>query len=91
MCQLSTSTSVHCWSEWIVEFRAFVDHTEKELFALFHSIDRDQDNRLDKIELQAAFQRAGLVVPKAKLNQFFAEVDENNDVSYITYLICTFC
>ncbi|KAG9248682.1 mitochondrial carrier domain-containing protein [Calycina marina] len=66
------------------EFRTFVDRTEKELFNLFHSIDRDQDNRLDKTELQVAFKRAGMVVPQAKLNQFFAEVDENND-GYITF------
>ena len=55
---------------------------------MFNSIDRDQDNRLDKTELQAAFKRAGLVVPRAKLNQFFAEVDENNDVSYGAHMSC---
>ena len=58
---------------------------------MFNSIDRDRDNRLDKTELQAAFQKAGLVVPRAKLNQFFAEVDENHDVSYTLCIIYLFC
>lgn len=53
--------------------------TERELWRLFTSIDRNHDGRLDKGELQAAFLRAGLVVPNSKLNQFFAEVDSNRD------------
>lgn len=65
------------------EFRKFVERTEKELFSLFHSIDRDHNGKLDKEELKAAFKRAGLTVPNSKLDQFFAEVDENHDV-------CTF-
>jgi Ca2+-binding EF-hand superfamily protein len=63
------------------EFRIFVERTEKELFSLFHSIDRDHNGKLDKEELKAAFKRAGLTVPNSKLDQFFAEVDENHDVS----------
>lgn len=63
-----------------VEFRTFVEHTENELFALFESIDRDRNGKLDKGELKEAFRKAGLVVPNSKLNQFFAEVDENRDV-----------
>ncbi|KAL8906503.1 MAG: hypothetical protein Q9207_001989 [Kuettlingeria erythrocarpa] len=61
------------------EFRTFVDQTEKELLKLFKSIDRDQNGQLDKSELKLAFTRAGLAVPNAKLDQFFAEVDTNND------------
>jgi solute carrier family 25 phosphate transporter 23/24/25/41 len=61
------------------EFRVFVEHTEKELLALFNSIDRDHNGNLDKSELQAAFQKAGLVIPPRKLDQFFAEVDSNHD------------
>jgi solute carrier family 25 phosphate transporter 23/24/25/41 len=66
------------------EFRNFVEQTEKELLSLFHSIDRDHDGKLDKAELKRAFKRAGLTVPDAKLDQFFAEVDENHD-GYITF------
>jgi Ca2+-binding EF-hand superfamily protein len=62
------------------EFHNFVERTEKELFSLFHSIDRDHNGKLDKEELKAAFKRAGLTVPNSKLDQFFAEVDENHDV-----------
>ncbi|KAF4306825.1 Calcium-binding mitochondrial carrier SAL1 [Botryosphaeria dothidea] len=61
------------------EFYTFVQQTERELWRLFKSIDRNSDGRLDKGELQAAFLRAGLVVPNSKLNQFFTEVDSNRD------------
>lgn len=64
----------------VVEFRTFVEHTEKELFGLFQSIDRDHNGKLDKAELKEAFRKAGLAVPNSKLDQFFAEVDENHDV-----------
>jgi Ca2+-binding EF-hand superfamily protein len=63
-----------------LEFRVFVENTEKELLALFKSIDRDDDGRLDKSELRGAFNKAGLSVPAAKLDQLFAEVDQNSDV-----------
>ncbi|KAI9842615.1 MAG: hypothetical protein M1837_007053 [Sclerophora amabilis] len=61
------------------EFRVFVEETEKELRTLFNSIDRDHNGILDKSELQAAFVRAGLAVPRSKLDQFFEEVDTNSD------------
>jgi hypothetical protein len=63
-----------------VEFRTFVEHAEIELLSLFHSIDRDHNGKLDKGELKEAFRKAGLAVPNSKLDQFFAEVDENHDV-----------
>lgn len=63
-----------------VEFRTFVEHAEIELLALFHSIDRDHNGKLDKGELKEAFRKAGLAVPNSKLDQFFTEVDENHDV-----------
>jgi len=66
------------------EFRTFVERTEKELFSLFHSIDRDQDGKLNKGELRNAFRTAGLAVPNSKLDQFFSEVDQNND-GYISF------
>jgi len=68
---------------YFLEFRTFVEKTERELLFLFQSIDRDHNGKLDKGELSAAFSRAGMVVPASKLNQFFAEVDENHDVCYL--------
>ena len=62
------------------EFRTFVEKTEKELFVLFQGIDRDNDNRLDKDELQVAFKKAGLAISKSKLDLFFEDVDMNHDV-----------
>jgi solute carrier family 25 (mitochondrial phosphate transporter), member 23/24/25/41 len=56
-----------------------VEHTEKQLLALFQSIDRDHNGKLDKEELRAAFKKAGLTVPSRKLDQFFSEVDTNHD------------
>jgi solute carrier family 25 phosphate transporter 23/24/25/41 len=63
----------------LTEFRVFVEHTEKQLFALFQSIDRDHNGNLDKEELRAAFKKVGLIVPSRKLDQFFSEVDTNHD------------
>ena len=63
----------------ILEFRTFVEQTEKELLQLFKSIDRDHNGQLDKSELRVAFRRAGLAVPNSKLDQFFSEVDSNHD------------
>lgn len=64
--------------------------TEKELWQLFKSIDRDQNGQLDKLELQTAFQRAGLIIPKPKLDQFFSEVDTNHDgvISFDEWRYC---
>ncbi|KAL0940596.1 calcium dependent mitochondrial carrier [Colletotrichum truncatum] len=66
------------------EFRFFVEQTEKQLMLLFQSIDKDNDGRLDKTELQEAFRRAGLVVPMRKLSAFFGDIDMNND-GYISF------
>ncbi|KAH8816272.1 mitochondrial carrier domain-containing protein [Xylogone sp. PMI_703] len=66
------------------EFRIFVEHTEKELYTLFRSIDKDSNGKLDKGELKSAFQKAGLTVPSSKLDRFFTEVDMNHD-GYITF------
>ncbi len=46
--------------------------------------DKDQDGRLDKDELRAAFQRAGLAVPLRRLDGFFSEIDMNCD-GFITF------
>lgn len=64
----------------MADFRTFVEHTEKELYKLFLKIDKDKNGRLDKEELERAFKSAGLQMPQAKLNQFFTEVDHNQDV-----------
>lgn len=69
------------------EFRTFVEHTENELLALFQSIDRDHNGKLDKGELKEAFRKAGLAVPSSKLDQFFGEVDENHDVRGLLFLL----
>jgi solute carrier family 25 phosphate transporter 23/24/25/41 len=63
-----------------LEFRTFVERTEKELLSLFASIDRDHNGKVDKGDLKEAFRKAGLTVSNAKLNQFFAEMDDNHDV-----------
>ena len=74
-----------------LEFRTFVEKTEHELYSLFLSIDKDNNGKLDKGELQAAFKRAGLAVPNSKLDQFFEEVDDNRDVCYTILLnLCSF-
>ncbi|AEO71302.1 uncharacterized protein THITE_2123502, partial [Thermothielavioides terrestris NRRL 8126] len=66
------------------EFRVFVEAAERQLLQLFRSIDRDKDGRLNKEELQAAFRRAGLSVPKRRLSGFFDEIDLNHD-GFITF------
>lgn len=67
-----------------LEFRVFVEAAERQLLLLFRSIDRDKDGRLNKQELQSAFQRAGLSVPRKRLAGFFDEIDLNHD-GYITF------
>ncbi|KAH6851034.1 mitochondrial carrier domain-containing protein [Chaetomium sp. MPI-CAGE-AT-0009] len=66
------------------EFRVFVEAAERQLLTLFQSIDRDKDGRLNKRELQSAFQRAGLSVPNRRLSGFFNEMDLNRD-GFITF------
>ena len=62
-----------------LEFQKFVEATERELYQLFKSIDRDHNGQLDKDELRLAFQRASISLPGPKLDRFFAEVDSNHD------------
>ncbi|KAH7388689.1 mitochondrial carrier domain-containing protein [Pyrenochaeta sp. MPI-SDFR-AT-0127] len=61
------------------EFRTFVEETEKELLALFRSIDYNHDGKISKEELRSALSRAGLAVPNSNLDNFFSEVDTNSD------------
>lgn len=66
------------------EFRRFVDHADKALWALFEIIDRNHNGEIDKNELEEAFARAGVTVSNAKLDEFFRLMDVNNDgvISY---------
>lgn len=66
------------------EFRVFVEAAERQLLLLFRSIDRDKDGRLNQQELQSAFRRAGLSVPRRRLVEFFDEIDLNRD-GFITF------
>ncbi|OJJ88587.1 uncharacterized protein ASPGLDRAFT_42167 [Aspergillus glaucus CBS 516.65] len=66
------------------EFRAFVDHTESGLWKLFQSIDRNNNGKIDKADLKAAFSKSGVTVSSVKLNEFFWDVDKNKD-GVITY------
>jgi Ca2+-binding EF-hand superfamily protein len=70
----------HPW----VEFRIFVEAADRQLYMLFTSIDYDHNGRLDKAELQAAFQHAGLTIPSRRLNDFFEDIDHNKD-GYISF------
>ena len=46
---------------------------------MFDNIDHDHNGKLDKVELQVAFHRAGLSVSSAKLDRFFEEIDTDRD------------
>lgn len=61
------------------EFRTFVEETERELLRLFKSIDYNDDGKISKPELRRALSSAGLAVPSSNLDNFFTEVDTNND------------
>lgn len=61
------------------EFVRFCTQTERELWALFNAIDKDQNGRLDKTELSAAFKRAGVAVSNARLDRFFRYIDKDRD------------
>ncbi|KAF7197279.1 Calcium-binding mitochondrial carrier SAL1 [Pseudocercospora fuligena] len=61
------------------EFTRFCTRTEKELWQLFKSIDRDNSGNLDKSELSAAFERAGVAVSNARLDRFFSYIDKDHD------------
>jgi solute carrier family 25 phosphate transporter 23/24/25/41 len=61
------------------EFRRFCTQTEKQLWQLFKAIDRDHSGELDKAELSAAFERAGLTVSNARVERFFNYIDKNRN------------
>jgi solute carrier family 25 phosphate transporter 23/24/25/41 len=51
---------------------------------MFQTIDRNHNGEIDKTELQSAFAQCGVTVSSAKLDNFFTEMDKNNDgvISY---------
>ncbi|CEJ58313.1 hypothetical protein PMG11_06974 [Penicillium brasilianum] len=61
------------------EFRTFIEHTESGLWQMFQAIDRNHNGEIDKTELRSAFAQSGVTVSSAKLDNFFAEMDKNND------------
>lgn len=61
------------------EFRDFVKQTEKELSALFKSIDKNNDGKISREELKSAFSRSEVTVSNAKLDNFFVKIDTNRD------------
>lgn len=67
-----------------LEFRKFVEKAERQLFALFRSIDKDGNGKLDKLELQTAFKNAGLTLSSRRLAEFFNDMDLNND-GYVSF------
>ncbi|KAK2593976.1 hypothetical protein QQS21_008335 [Conoideocrella luteorostrata] len=66
------------------EFRVFVERAERQLFHLFHAIDKDGNGKLDATELQTAFRTAGLSVSSRRLEDFFHDLDRNND-GYVSF------
>lgn len=46
---------------------------------MFQAIDRNHNGEIDKTELRSAFAQSGVTVSSAKLDNFFAEMDKNND------------
>lgn len=67
-----------------IEFRVFVQEAERQLFHLFHAIDRDANGKLDPAELQTAFRTAGLSISNRRLSEFFQDLDGNND-GYVSF------
>lgn len=61
------------------EFVKFCKETERSLWNLFQSIDRDHNGNLDKSELSQAFERAGVSVSNARLDRFFGYIDKDHD------------
>ncbi|KAG5982350.1 hypothetical protein E4U55_002016 [Claviceps digitariae] len=66
------------------EFRVFVEEAERQLFFLFHTIDKDGNGKIDTTELQTAFRSAGLSVSSRRLSDFFRDLDGNND-GYVSF------
>ena len=66
------------------EFHAFVNYAEDKLWPLFRYVDRHETGKIDKDSLREAFARAGVTVSDARVEEFFDDVDKNQD-GVITY------
>jgi solute carrier family 25 phosphate transporter 23/24/25/41 len=51
---------------------------------MFQTIDHNHNGEIDKAELRNAFSQSGVTVSNAKLDEFFDDLDRNND-GVITY------
>lgn len=67
-----------------IEFRIFVEQAERQLLALFKTIDKDGNGKLDAKELRSAFKNAKLTVSNGRLTEFFNDMDMNND-GYVSF------
>ena len=61
------------------EFKAFIESADKELWGIFHSVDQDSNGKIDKTELHAALERAGISTNRERLQEFFEFMDKNRD------------
>lgn len=61
-----------------------METTEQHLWELFRAIDRDHNGELDRAELAEALRSNGLTVDADRLEQFFEQLDKNND-GHITF------
>jgi len=66
------------------EFKVFMEKTEQHLWELFRAIDRDDNGELDRAELAEALRSNGITVDSDRLEQFFEQLDKNND-GHITF------
>lgn len=66
------------------EFRSFAEIAEKPLYMLFQSIDRDQDGRLCRKDVENACIMAGLSLPNSNLDHLFAKLDQDGN-GYIDF------
>ena len=62
-----------------IEFQAFLEEADKELWNIFHSVDLDSNGKIDKNELHDALEQAGISANGERLQQFFEFMDRNRD------------
>ncbi|KAI8804172.1 mitochondrial carrier domain-containing protein [Cladochytrium replicatum] len=61
------------------EFERFVTNKERELWNLFQQIDTSNDNAIQRSELKASLQAAGIDVSSDDIDAFMATVDQDRD------------